>query len=454
MNNNSGTPQNQGYAWYVVIVLMVIYTLSFIDRQIMAFLVGPIRADLQISDTAMGLLGGFAFAIFYTLLGLPMGWLADRKSRRGLIAVGVVFWSVMTALCSMARSFGTLFAARVGVGVGEATLTPAAFSLIADYFPRERLARALSVYSMGILIGSGLASIVGGAVVQAVRGMPALEVPVLGMMAPWRLTFLIVGIPGLVIALLLLTVREPVRRNLIRDPVGNPARLDLREVAAQLWQRGGTLLLIAFGLACQALCNYGVAFWAPPYFARIHGWEPGVTGLVLGGATIIGGCAGLLVGGTLCDRWIARALREAPVRICMIGVLCAGVSLLAAFWVHSAAVTAALLLPAFFFLGFPLGSGLAALQFIVPNQVRGVASALVMLILSIGGMGFGSLLPGLFNDYLFRDELALGRSLLLTFALASVLGVILFRASFASYRRHHEALERQIHATASRTGGG
>jgi MFS family permease len=445
MNDNSGTPHNSGYAWYVVIVLMVIYTLSFIDRQILAFLVGPIRADLQISDTAIGLLGGFAFAIFYTLLGLPMGWLADRKSRRGLIAIGLVFWSLMTALCSLARSFGTLFAARIGVGVGEATLTPAAFSLIADYFPREKLARALSVYSMGILIGSGLAFIVGGAVVQAMNGMPALQVPVLGTMAPWRLTFLIVGLPGLAIALLLLTVREPVRRNVIRDTAGRPAQLDLRAVAAQIWQRGGTLLLIAFGLACQALCNYGVGFWAPAFFARIHDWEPGATGLVLGGTTIVGGCAGLLVGGTLCDRWIARGMREAPVRICMIGVLCAGASLLAAFSVHNAVATASLLLPAFFFLGFPLGSGMAALQFIVPNQVRGVASALVMFILSMGGMGFGSLLPGFFNDYLFRDELALGKSLLLTFALASALGVILFRASFASYRRHQEALERQIH---------
>jgi MFS family permease len=441
MNNDSGTPRNQGYAWYVVIVLMVIYTLSFIDRQILAFLVDPIRKDLAISDTAMGLLGGFAFALFYTLLGLPIGWLADRKSRRGLIAVGVVFWSLMTAVCSMARSFGTLFAARIGVGVGEATLTPAAFSLIADYFPRERVARALSVYSMGILIGSGLASIVGGAIVQAVRGMPALDVPVLGVMAPWRLTFLIVGIPGLMIALLLLTVREPVRRNLLRDTAGNPAQLTVREVAAQIGQRAGTLLLIGFGLACQSLCNYGVAFWAPAFFARIHGWEPGETGLMLGVTTIAGGCSGLFAGGVLCDRWIARGMRDAPVRICMIGVLCAGASLLAAFSVHSAALTATLLVPAFFFLGFPLGSGLAALQFIVPNQVRGVASALIMFILSMGGMGFGSLLPGFFNDYLFKNDLALGKSLLLTFALASTLGVILFRASFASYRRHHEALE-------------
>jgi MFS family permease len=440
MNDNSGAPRHTGYSWYVVIVLTVIYTLSFIDRKIVAFLVGPIRADLQISDTSMGLLGGFAFAIFYTLLGLPMGWVADRKSRRGLIAVGVVFWSIMTALCSVARSFGTLFAARIGVGVGEAALTPAAFSLICDYFPRDRLARALSVYSMGILIGSGLASILGGAVVQAVAGMHAVELPLLGTMAPWRLTFLIVGVPGLAIALLLLTVREPVRRHLIRDTAGNPARLNMREVASQIGQRGGTLALLAFGLACQALCNYGVGFWGPPFFARIHQWEPAATGLVLGGTTIIGGCAGLLVGGTLCDRWIARGMREAPMRICMIGVLGAGVALLAAFAVHSAAITAALLLPAFFFLGFPLGSGLVALQFILPNQVRGVASALVMLILSLVGMGFGSFLPGFLNDYLFRDELALGKSLLVMFALASATGAILFRASFASYRRHSEAL--------------
>jgi MFS family permease len=136
-------------------------------------------------------------------------------------------------------------------------------------------------------------------------------------------------------------------------------------------------------------------------------------------------------------------MREAPMRICMIGVLCAGVCLLAAFAVPSAAATAVLLLPAFFFLGFPLGSGLASLQFIFPNQVRGVASALTMFILSMGGMGLGSFLPGFFNDYLFRSDLALGKSLLLVFALASATGVILFRASFAPYRRHHEALERE-----------
>jgi MFS family permease len=442
--NGASPPQNIGYSWYVVIVLMVIYTLSFIDRQILAFLVGPIRADLQISDTAMGLLGGFAFAIFYTLLGLPMGRLADSRSRRGLIAIGLVFWSLMTAVCSLAKSFGGLFLARIGVGVGEATLAPSAFSLISDYFPKDKLARALSVYSMGILIGSGLANIVGGAVVQAVLKTPTVDVPLLGTMAAWRLTFLIVGLPGIAIALLLLTVREPPRRNALLDAQGNAVRLNMRETVDQIKLRGGTILLIAFGMACQSLCNYGIGFWGPPFFARIHQWSPGQAGMVLGLATIIGGCAGLLVGGTMCDRWLKRGMREAPLRVCVIGVFFAGISLLAAFSVDNAMLTAAFLVPAFFFMGFPIGSSFASLQFIVPNQVRGVASAFMLFILNMGGMGLGSFLPGFFNDYLFGDGLAIGKSLVLTFGLASVIGVILFRASFAPYRRHYEALERQI----------
>lgn len=443
-DRNDGAPQNIGYSWYVVIVLMVIYTLSFIDRQILAFLVGPIRADLKISDTAMGLLGGFAFAIFYTLLGLPMGRLADNRSRRGIIAVGVVFWSLMTALCSFAKSFGLLFLARIGVGVGEATLAPSAFSLISDYFPKDKLARALSVYSMGILIGSGLASIVGGAVVQAVLKTPTVDVPLLGTMAAWRVTFLIVGLPGILFALLLLTVREPPRRNLMRDAAGKPLHLNIGAAIDQIKLRGGTILLIAFGMACQSLCNYGIGFWGPPFFARIHQWSPGQTGLVLGLATIIGGCAGLFVGGSLCDRWMKRGMREAPLKVCLIGVFCAGIALLIAFSLNDAVLTVAFLVPAFFFMGFPIGSGFASLQFIVPNQVRGVASAFMLFILNMGGMGLGSFLPGFFNDYMFGSDLAIGKSLALTFGLASVTGVILFRASFAPYRRHHEALERQI----------
>src|SRR5690348_9250206 len=161
-------PASLRYAWYVVVVLMACYTLSFIDRQILSLLVRPIKRDLALSDTQVGLLQGLAFALFYTFCGLPLGRIADAHHRRRLIQFGLFFFSLLTAACSLARSFGSLFAARMGVGVGEATLNPSAFSLITDYFDRRRLARAVSVYSMGIFIGSGLAFLVGGAVVDAV----------------------------------------------------------------------------------------------------------------------------------------------------------------------------------------------------------------------------------------------------------------------------------------------
>ncbi|MBI3427463.1 MAG: MFS transporter [Acidobacteria bacterium] len=159
------------YAWYVALVLMLCNTLSFIDRQILGLLVDPIKQDLRVSDTQMGLLQGLAFGIFYTLLGMPMGRIVDRGNRRQLVAAGIFCWSLMTAACALARGFGTLFAARMGVGVGEATLSPSAFSLLSDYFPKERLATALSIFSMGVFFGSGLALIVGGLSARWVRGV-------------------------------------------------------------------------------------------------------------------------------------------------------------------------------------------------------------------------------------------------------------------------------------------
>lgn len=425
------------YAWYVVFVLMCCYTFSFIDRQIMAFLVGSIKQDLQINDTEMGLLGGLAFSVFFTLMGLPMGRLADTRSRRGVVAVGVLFWSAMTVACSLAKSFWSLFGARMGVGIGEATLAPAAFSLVSDYFPKDKIARALSVYAMGILIGSGLALMLGGAVVQAVTKMPPVDVPVLGTMAAWRLTFVIVGLPGVLIALLVLTIREPRRRNLMRDAQGAVATVGIGEAFRQIKLRRASVLGVAFGMAFQSMCNYAVSFWAPTYFARIHGWSPAPSGMVLGLCNMFAGCAGLFIGGWLCDKWQKKGLREAPLKIGMIGVICAGIALAVAFSVHDVALTVAFLVPAFFFLGFPIGSTFASVQWIFPNQVRGFASSFCLLILNLGGMSLGSFLPGFFNNYVFHDEMQIGQSLVLTVTLASVIGASLFRFTYAAYRRDH-----------------
>jgi MFS family permease len=428
------------YAWYVVFVLMLCYTLSFVDRQILAFLVGPIKRDLHVTDTQIGLLGGPAFAIFYTFMGLFLGRLADKISRRNIVAVGVVFWSLMTATGSLAKNYLGLFASRVGVGVGEATLAPSAFSLISDYFPKEKLSTALSVYSMGILLGSGVALIVGGLVIGAVSNNPPIDVPVLGTMAAWQVTFLIVGLPGLLVALLLCTVREPRRRGLTLNSDGQVAAVSLRAALEQIFLRWPIVLGVSFAMACQAMANYVLTSWGPEFFVRVHHWSKPQIGLTLGLITLSFGCLGLFVGGRLSDRWVKRGVYEGPLKVGFIAVLGVACTLAPATLVADVRVTVALLVPALFFLGLPIGSAYASLQLIFPNQVRGVVSALMIFILNLGGMGLGPFLPGFFNDHLFHDGNMIGASMAITVVGCSILGAILFRATFAPYRKYYAEL--------------
>src|SRR6185437_13950526 len=199
------------YPWYATGVLMLAYVFSYLDRQILYLMVGPIRRDLHITDFEFSLLSGAAFGIFYTFMGLPIGWLADRVNRKKLIAVGVTAWSIMTILCGVAQSYGLLFLARIGVGVGEATLSPAAYSFLSDSFDKVRLPRAMSMYGLGLFIGAGLALIVGGEIIGAVDKWGDVSIPVLGTLRSWHLVFVMVGVPGLVVALWVSTLREPVR---------------------------------------------------------------------------------------------------------------------------------------------------------------------------------------------------------------------------------------------------
>jgi MFS family permease len=192
----AAAPATLRYAWYVVFALTAIYMLSFMDRQILSLLVGPLKRDLGISDTRVGLLQGLAFGLFYTFMGLPLGRIADRRSRRNLIAAGLVLWSFFTSLCSVANNFWSLFLARMGVGVGEASLSPAAYSLISDYFPREKLGAAISVFYMGVFVGTSLSLLVTGQVIDAMAHTPLITLPLLGTIASWRITFLFVGLPG------------------------------------------------------------------------------------------------------------------------------------------------------------------------------------------------------------------------------------------------------------------
>ncbi len=426
----------RGAAWHALGVLTLCYTFSFVDRQILAFLVTPLKHDLQMSDTQIGLLQGIAFAMFYALFGLPMGMLADRLNRRNIILVGLLIWSLMTTLSAAARNYGSLALARMGVGVGEAVINPCAFSMIADYFPKERLSTALSVYMMGIQLGAGLALVIGGVVVQAITSMPPLEIPGYGALAPWRLTFLAVGLPGLLVAAALTTVREPPRHAVARpDAAGAPLPFGaaLREILTR-WQ---STLGLALMIGCQALSNYALLGWGPAFFERVHGWPRSRAGLVLGLITLGSGCFGLFVGGRLADTWQRSGMTDATLRISLISLIGVGLTLPVAMLLPAAAATVTLLAVTVIFVGLPIGCAYAGLQFIFPNRIRGLASAVVILIVNLVGLGLGSLLPGLFTDALFHDELKVGQSIALTVALSSLTGATIVALTLRPYRRHY-----------------
>lgn len=417
------TDDNLRYAWYVAVVLMLCNTLSFIDRQILGLLVTPIKQELGISDTQIGLLQGLAFGIFYTLLGMPMGRIVDRGNRRNLVAAGIFCWTLMTAACAGARGFWMLFVARMGVGVGEATLSPSAFSLLSDYFPKERLGTALSIFSMGVFFGSGSALIVGGLVIGAVGS--------------WRLTFLIVGLPGLLAALLMFTIKEPERKNLL---AGKANHLSIVEVFEQVKLRWQSVAGICLAFAFQAMCNYAQQAWLPTYFARVHGWQPKQAGLTLGVISLITGLLGAYLGGMLCDRWQRLGNTDAPLRVGVLATACAGIFFSIALAMPGLQLQLALLVPAFFFLAMPIGSSYASLQLILPNQVRGQAGALQVFTLNLFGLILGPFLPGFFNDYVFKNPQMIGWSLLITVGVASLLSSGLFYATWRPYRLHYSQM--------------
>jgi MFS family permease len=425
--------------WYAAIVLMLCYALSYVDRQILSLLVPFIKADLKINDTMVGLLQGFSFALFYALMGLPLGRLGDSTNRRSLISICIAFWSIFTAGCALARSYTTLFLARMGVGIGEAGLNPASFSILADLFPKERLGAALSVFYIGQQLGSSLALIVGGTAVQAVTRQPEITLPILGTMASWRVTFLILGLPGLLFALLVFTIKEPIRKNLARTATG-ATRLSIAETFAEIRSRWQSVVGISVAFVFQAACNYGFTFWVPTYFLRVHGWTIGQTGRALGFLILPFGCLGLYLGGWFSERWQKRGIVDAPLLVgipCAIGIL---LFLAPAMLMPTAARSLALIGPGFFFLVLPMGTAGAALQLIFPNQVRAQVSALYLFILNLGGLSLGPLLPGVFTDYLFHDPKMIGAALALTMAVSAILMILVILATRRPYRKHYRQM--------------
>ena len=442
MTEATNSRQSLGYAWYVVAVLMVAYVFSFIDRQILNLLVGPIRSDLNISDTQMSLLMGFSFALFYTLCGIPLGRLADSKRRVTIIAVGIFFWSLMTAACGTARHYWQFFLYRMGVGVGEATLSPSAYSLIADYFPKEVRATAISVYSMGIYLGSGLAFLLGGLVIKFAAGQGEVVLPVIGATRPWQLIFFILGIAGILFTFAMLTVREPLRQGL----VGSSAGVPFKTVLAYIKQNRRAVLCHNVGFALMAFTAYGAAAWVPTFFIRVHGWTAAEVGIAYGTIIMIFGTFGIVAGGRLSD-WLAkRGYADANMRVGLLAAVCGVPSGIAFPLVADANLAMAMVAISSVFLSMPFGVAPAAIQEMMPNDMRGQASALYLFMVNLVGLGIGPTAVALATDRIFHNDAAVGYSLLLVGTVAQFAAMLLLWAGLAPYRRSLENLQLWLQA--------
>jgi len=407
-------------AWYATIVLALMYWLSVLDRFIISLLVGPIKADLGISDTQFGLLNGFAFAVTFCLFGLLAGAIADRYSRRWVIFTGVSVWSIATALCGTAQNFWHLLTARVGVGAGEAALSPAASSMLTDLFPRERLTLAIAVYSIGSTIGSGCAFLFGGLIIAAVSQHGTMTLPLLGEVRSWQAVFFIVGIPGALLSFLMFTLPEPLRRG--KRAVTTSwafvvaAYFDLLRFMRQR-RRFFLSHYVGFGLASCVITGLGT--WYPAFMSRTFGWGFGQIGLVLG--LIVGGCgiAGPLLSGRCVDAMVRRGRQDAQFLWfggCMVVAAPAGVIALTT---KSPAVFIV-----FITIFQLMTSGLnachtAALSLVTPNALRGTGIAFYSATAGLLGLSLGPLLMGAISDHVFQSESAIG------YGMATVVGIAL-----------------------------
>ncbi|GAB3290283.1 spinster family MFS transporter [Parahaliea aestuarii] len=430
---------NVRQANYALALLLLAYILSFVDRNVMAVLIGPIRAEFAISDFQYSLLHGFAFSMFYIVLGLPIARLADRHNRVRIIGVGVFLWSLMTCLCGAARSFGGLFLARVGVGVGEAALSPAAFSLLSDLFPKEKLARALAIYSLGITLGGGLAYVLGGAAYAWFAGMAPLRLPLFGAVSAWQMTFIAVGAPGLLLTALLMLLKEPPRQGVAQRSV--TAGVSLADVCAQFRRHWLAYLGIIGPLSLLAVLGYGTMAWYPEFLIRSFGMPRDSAGSQFGTLFLVAGSLGTLAAGWCVQPLMQRGFVDAPVRL---------IGLIALLWIVPASLgplapSAALALlaagPIVFCLNAYYGVGIAALQFITPNPMRAQASALLLFCTNFFGLALGPTAVAGLTDFLFRDEQALNQSLALLPLLVCPAAAVLAFASLRAFRGAERTVE-------------
>ena len=383
----------------MVSILTLAYILSFVDRYILGLLIEPIKADLGLSDTDIGWLMGVSFAIFYATMGIPLGYLADRKRRTWLVAAGVAVWSLATAASGLAKNFWHLFIARMTVGAGEATLSPCAMSMISDSFPREKRGKPIAFYTAALSLGAGIASLISAAVLTWAKSVPEISLPLVGSVAPWQFTFLVVGLPGVALSFVFLTMREP-RRHRIPGVEGDSKFMD---TFRHVWDRRNVYASFVIFVCMMTIVAYSQG-WAAPMFKRTWGWEAQTYALVNGTVLLIVGPLTVNLAGWMNDRLYSRGLEDAPMSIVILGACVIVPTGFLAPLMPTPVMAMAVYAINTIGIAMTSATSVTALLQITPPQIRGQTVALYYMTISMAGLFLGPSTVGLLSDHVFGNE--------------------------------------------------
>lgn len=428
---------SKGAAWFTTGILALMFMLAYVDRQVLAILAEPIKRDLGLSDSQIGLIIGFAFFLSYSIAAIPIGQLVDRVSRRRVVAVGVAAWSVLTAAGGMAANFWQLATARALVGVGEASIFPAGASLIGDSFPPHKRMRPSTLFIFGGTLGGAVAYMLGGALLKAYQPLDGVPLPIIGAVRPWQLVFLTLGAIGLMFTLIALLIREPPR---VDAQSGQQTREagGMREVFAYLLGEGRGLFAIILSLGCMLLLTFGLMAWLPTLFLRRFDWPSDRTGATVGAIAMMTAILGMLLANVVTERFAKRNPKDAIPRAGLwFSCLCA-LPMIGSVLMPKGEWVALALFPAFTcVMGFaPLTQG--AIQLVAPSRMRGRVNGVYVLVTSLFSAALGPSVVAFFTDFVFRDEMKLHYSLAATAALAlpAAFGLMMYA------RKHYPALVR------------
>lgn len=426
---------------YSLFVLTIVVMFTVLDRQILALMIEPVKADFGISDTQAALLLGAAFSLTYAVAGLPIARIADRTNRRNLVAICIAFWSLSTVACGITQNYFQLFLARLGIGVGEAGYGPATWSIVTDSFPREKVAFATGTLAIGATVGTGLALFMGGAVLGLVEHLPVVHLPWGGVMRPWQWAFVVVGAPGLIWALVVLTTHEPARRGLSR---GAQQSVPVRDVARYMIDDWRAYLAVIGGLSMKLLMILGIAQWMPTFYHRQFGWELSNVGLITGGIAMVLSPIALLLGGKISEIWMRQGKSDANLRIVFYGLLFSVPCFVTAPLLPNPWMVIACNSTAIFIAALGTGPAIAAFQLITPNQMRAQVSSVSQFCTNVIAFALGPLIVAVFTDYLFHDPQQLKYSISLCSAILGPIAILLTWQGLKPYARSFERAQREF----------